>query len=327
MSLRSIDESWLRDHPLPGLEDGSDKNERGRVMVIGGAEFVPGALRLTGEAALRAGAGKVQLATVCSVATALGVLVPEASMLALPSDRNGEIAAEAVGILEEHVGRCDAMVLGPGMSVSDRTDTLVARLLASPRRELGVVLDAAALTSARDLADVIAAHDGRVIMTPHRGEMAILAGMDEAAVASDPEGIAAHIATRFQCVILLKGQESILAHPSGPSLRFDGGCVGLATAGSGDVLAGVIGGLLARGAEPLLATAWGCWLHGMAGQALSKEMGRVGFLARELAPIIPRLLDQKNALGSGLDDARSRWSPESPADKPFPSGTGARHPR
>ncbi|UXC93331.1 MULTISPECIES: NAD(P)H-hydrate dehydratase [Sphingobium] len=292
MSPPRIDRRWLRDHPLPGLANASDKNERGRVVVIGGAEFVPGALRLTGEAALRAGAGKVQLATVQSVATALGVLVPEASMLALPSDRNGEIAAQAVAMLEAHVGRCDAMVLGPGMSVSDRTDTLVARLLASPRQGLGVVLDAAALTSARDLAAVIASHEGRVIMTPHRGEMAIFAGMDEAAVAADPEGVAADMAGRFRSVILLKGQESILADPSGRLLRFDGGCVGLATAGSGDVLAGIIGGLLARGADPFRAAAWGCWLHGAAGRALSEEIGRIGFLARELAAIVPRLLDE-----------------------------------
>ncbi|WP_336950623.1 NAD(P)H-hydrate dehydratase [Sphingobium aromaticivastans] len=291
MNRPRIDESWLRDHPLPAVADGSDKNARGRAMVIGGAEFVPGALRLTGEAALRAGAGKVQLATVGSVATALGVLVPEAAMLALPSDRNGEIAAEAVEMLEEQVARCDALILGPGMSVSDRTDRLVAGLLASPRSGLGTVLDAAALTSARGLANVIAAHDGRVIMTPHRGEMAILAGIDEAGIAADPARVAIDMARRFRSVILLKGQESIVADPLGQALRFDGGCVGLATAGSGDVLAGVIGGLLARGTEPLLAAAWGCWLHGKAGQLLSDEIGKVGFLARELAPIIPRLLD------------------------------------
>src|SRR6187549_84480 len=106
--MEGLDRSWLQRHPLPSPAPGGDKNARGRVLVVGGAEFVPGALRLTGEAALRAGAGKLQLATVRAAAMALAVHVPEAAMIALPADEDGEIGVEAAGLLAERLDSCDA---------------------------------------------------------------------------------------------------------------------------------------------------------------------------------------------------------------------------
>ncbi|MET0240759.1 MAG: NAD(P)H-hydrate dehydratase [Sphingobium sp.] len=292
MTLPLIDHDWLAAHPLPSLDSVEDKNSRGRVLVAGGAEFVPGALRLTGEAALRAGAGKLQMATVRSAAMALGVLVPEAAMIALPADEDGEIAAEAAAVLAKRVERCDCLILGPGMSAGDRTDQLVADLLARADGCRTIVLDAAAITSARELAPVIRQHEGRVILTPHHGEMAQLSGLDVAEIAADPARVAADMAARFGAVILLKGRESVLVGADGEVLLHTGGCVGLATGGSGDVLAGIIGGLAARGASPFVAAGWGAWLHGRAGETLAETFGPVGFLARELLPIIPRLLDK-----------------------------------
>lgn len=289
--MTEIDEAWLAAHPLPGLDSVLDKDSRGRVLVVGGAEFVPGALRLTGEAALRAGAGKLQMATVQSVAMALGVLIPEAAMIALPSDEKGEIAVEAADVLRKNYLRCDALILGPGMSVGERTDQLVANLLSEPHARRTIVLDAAALTSARHLEHLIAAHDGHVILTPHHGEMAHLSGLEVEAVKADPEGVARDVAKRFNAIILLKGQESLLAEPSSEIFVHRGGTVGLATGGSGDVLAGIIGGLAAQGASPLTAAGWGSWLHGRAGEVLSREVAMTGFLARELSPLVPRLID------------------------------------
>jgi hydroxyethylthiazole kinase-like uncharacterized protein yjeF len=289
--VTEIDDDWLAAHPLPSLDAVSDKDDRGRVLVVGGAEFVPGALRLTGEAALRTGAGKLQMATVKTVAMALGVLIPEAAMIALPSDEKGEIAAEAAEVLRERFLRCDALILGPGMSIGDRTDQLVADLLSAPDASRTILLDAAALTSAQYLEGLIAAHQGHVILTPHHGEMAHLSGLEVEAVKADPEGVARDIAKRFNAIILLKGKESILAAPSGEIAIHRGGSVGLATGGSGDVLAGIIGGLAARGAAPLTAAGWGACIHGRVGEALSREMATVGFLARELLPVIPRLLE------------------------------------
>jgi hydroxyethylthiazole kinase-like uncharacterized protein yjeF len=287
----ALDERWLMRNPLPSLAGVLDKNARGRVLVVGGAEFVPGALRLTGEAALRAGAGKLQLATVQSAATALGVLMPEAAMIALPADTDGEIDAEAAATLLARLPRCDTLIVGPGMTAGTQTDRFVAKLLAVPDEARTIVLDAAAATSAGHLTKLVGAHDGRVVLTPHYGEMAQLAGISIDAVAADPERIAADMARCFNCVIVLKGPSTQIASPSGTLLSFDSGCVGLATSGSGDVLAGVIGGLCARGASPLAASGWACWVHGQAGRILSEEIGTVGFLARELLPLVPRLLE------------------------------------
>lgn len=291
MKATPIDADWLAANPLPLPDGDMDKNARGRVLVAGGAEFVPGALRLTGEAALRAGAGKLQMATVRAAAMALAVLVPEAAMIALPADDDGEIAAEAAALLQERVQRCDTLILGPGMSISDRTAQLVGDLLAVPQPGRTILLDAAALTCARDLAPVIARHEGRVILTPHHGEMALLAGIGVEAVAADPAAVAQDIARRFNAVILLKAADSIIADPDGAILVHTGGCIGLATSGSGDVLAGIVGGLAARGATPLAACGWATWIHGQAGAHLSREFGAVGFLARELLPLIPGLLE------------------------------------
>jgi ADP-dependent NAD(P)H-hydrate dehydratase len=291
MTPAALDAAWLRAHPLPTPDSDSDKNSRGRVLVVGGAEFVPGALRLTGEAALRAGAGKLQMATVRSAAMSLGVLVPEAAMIALPAQDDGEIAAGAARLLTSQLERCDALVLGPGMNISAHTDEFVAAILAAAGPEVSIILDAAALTSGRELRSLIAAHDGHVILTPHHGEMAILTGLSAEAIAQDPAAIALRVASDFRAIVILKGDRSVIAGPDGACLLHEGGCVGLATGGSGDVLAGIVGGLAARGSEPMRAAAWGSWVHGKAGRTLAQTVGSIGFLARELLPLIPRLLD------------------------------------
>ncbi len=284
----TIDEAWLAAHPLPRHEQGIDKNDRGRVLLIGGARFVPGALRLTGEAALRAGAGKVQMATVDSVAAALGVLVPEAAMIALPMREDGEIAPAAVAVLKDLGSRCDLMLVGPGMSATEETEELVRGLIALAPPAM--LLDAAAMTCA-DLDEMRAASESTTfILTPHHGEMATLTEASSAKIAAAPEAAARDLSARSGAIVALKGAETWIATPDGDLLHFTGGCPGLATGGSGDVLAGVIGGLVARGADPLAATAWGVWAHGRAGQLLSEAISPLGFLARELLPHVPRLL-------------------------------------
>ena len=289
MSMRCLDAAWLADNPLPYPDADSDKNARGRVLVVGGASFVPGALRLTGEAALRAGAGKLQLATVEPVSLSLGVLVPEAAMITLPADSKGEIDVDAAIGLEAAIAACDAMILGPGTSEGDDTAGLVARLLRQPREGLSVTLDAAAIASVKSLPAVVASHEGRVVMTPHMGEMSALLDQPIETIQRSPEKFAAETATKFNSVVVLKAARTVIAAPDGDGITITGDCLGLATSGSGDVLAGVIGGLLARRASPLCAAGWGVWLHNAAGRKLSETMG-IGFLARELLPQIPVIL-------------------------------------
>lgn len=286
-AMVSIDRHWLKGNALPVREAGTDKNSRGRVLIVGGSSLVPGALRLPAEAALRAGAGKVRVATIAPVAAALGVTLPEAAVIALPIDGDGEIAFDAARLLIDDIKRCDTLVVGPGMSDSAQLPKLVQALLESPRTDLTIVLDAAAVSCASDLASTIAQHQGRVLLTPHHGEMAQLRNCSINSVAAAPRRFAEEIAAEFNAVVVLKSHETIIAAPSVTSLRYASDCVGLATGGSGDVLAGAIGGLLSRGADPMIAAGWGVWLHGEAGQCLAQKIGPIGLLARELAAEFP----------------------------------------
>jgi ADP-dependent NAD(P)H-hydrate dehydratase len=288
--MTPLDSAWLAEHPLPQPGPATDKNSRGRVLVAGGSQTVPGAIRLTGEAALRAGAGKLQLATVEPVVFHLGVLVPEAAIFPLPAGPEGELADAAGEALCTYLERCDTLVLGPGMGAEAPADAILRAVIAHPRETLSLVLDAAALAAAGNLGEALRAHQGRVVLTPHPGEMIKLMGCDEARIDADPAGLAQEAARRFEATVLLKGPETWIACPDAPLLRYPGGGPGLATGGSGDVLAGIIGGLLSRGAPPRTAAAWGVWLHGEAGRRLAETVGPLGFLGRELLPEIPRLM-------------------------------------
>jgi ADP-dependent NAD(P)H-hydrate dehydratase len=284
-----LDAAWLAAHPLPEHAEGTDKNSRGRVLAIGGSAAVPGAIGLTAEAALRAGAGKVRIATIADAAIPLGVRLPEVGIVALPTS-DGEIDQSAGDRLRRDAERADCIVLGPGISDRERAAELGDALFRGPRETLSIVLDAASVASAGDQAQLIRGHGGRVVMTPHHGEMAACNGCDEESVGADPERTAREAADRFGAVIVLKSSRTVVAAPGEEALLYGGGGVGLATGGSGDVLAGVIGGLLSRGASPLVAACWGVWLHGEAGAALAGKIGRIGFLARELLVEIPALM-------------------------------------
>ena len=275
--------------PQPG--DDADKDDRGRVLVVGGSEQVAGAVLLAGVAALRAGAGKLQLATVRSAAAALGIAVPEALVVALPASRSGEIAgARAYPSLTELAGATNALLIGPGMSSDRAAHALTAPLVRRVSGECVVVLDAAAAVALAGDASMLRPLNRRAVLTPHAGEMASLLGADKRDVERDPGAVARAAAKQFAAVVALKGAETYIADPDGALYRYAGGSVGLATSGSGDTLAGIVAGLAARGAPPVHAAVWGAYLHGSAGRVLARRLGRVGFLARELLDELPPLL-------------------------------------
>lgn len=287
-----VDSAWIAANPLPVHGGGTTKNSRGRVLAIGGSGRVPGAIRLTGEAALRVGAGKLQMATIASAAIMLGLLVPEAATIALPEDDDGEIGAGAGPIVEQAMARCDTVVLGPGIAHPEVAARLLGQVVSADPGKMILVVDAMPIGALRDLESQAAALNGRLILTPHHGEMAVLAGCEEDAVAETPEQFARDAAARFGAIVALKGSSTVIAGPDGAMLHYGGGGTGLATGGSGDVLAGAIAGLVARGASPLVAAGWGVWLHGQSGRRVATMSGPIGFLARELPVEFPRLLPQ-----------------------------------
>lgn len=291
MQERRITAETLRRCPLPQPGDDDDKDRRGRVLVVGGCTAVPGGALLAGTAALRAGAGKLQMAVPCSVAIPLGLAVPESLVVALPETGDGGIAAAAADGLLDRAGRCSAVLVGPGMLDGPCVAALTIALLAGMEPGPCVVLDAAALTSLGRVGEGGAAclhrHRGRVVLTPHAGEMAGLLGCSRAAVEADPLAAGRRAAAAFQAVVAMKGAITHVVTPQGDCWSYHDGTVGLATGGSGDTLAGIAAGLLARGAAPLNAAIWAVWLHGEAGNRLSRTRGPLGFLARELLAEIP----------------------------------------
>jgi hydroxyethylthiazole kinase-like uncharacterized protein yjeF len=283
---KAIDAALLRAWPLP-VPQGGDKNARGSVFAVAGAPQMPGAAVLCATAALRAGAGKLQIGTCASVAAHVGAAVLEALVVALDETPSGAIAGSNVKQIAERANNADALVIGPGLvdeTASAGLIAAVARLL-----DVAVVIDAAALACFADRTDVVAHLGGRTVLTPHPGEMASMLQRSREEIEANPATYALDAARRFNAVVALKGETTYIAGSHGELVRNEHGNVGLATSGSGDVLAGVIGGLLARGTEPLHAAAWGVYLHARAGDVLAERIG-FGFLARELLPEIPPLM-------------------------------------
>ena len=192
-------------------------------------------------------------------------------------------------LLVPRLERCDAVLIGPGMLDEEAARDLAAAVLDGADGPT-FVLDAGALTRLAEITDALRRQSGRVVITPHTGEMATLLGISRRAVIADLLGSAREAASRLQAVVALKGATTYIVSPQGEAWFFDEGNVGLATSGSGDTLAGIIVGLLARGATPLGAAMWGVYLHGEAGNRLSLIHGHVGFLARELLDAIPRIM-------------------------------------
>lgn len=279
--------------PLPQPGEDADKDERGRVLVVGGALEMPGAVILAATAALRAGAGKLRIATCKSIAQAVAVAIPEARVLALPETKRGAIAASAAQQIADCSADAQAVLLGPGMIDENAVTRLLKALL--PQLKETVVLDAAALACFSDAPDFLSASKASVILTPHAGEMASMLCVDKETVTRDPLHIAARAAREFRAVIALKGRLTHIVAPDGEAYTNRAGNVGLATSGSGDTLSGIIAGLAARGTEPTRAAAWGVYLHACAGDRLAKKIGRLGFLARELLDEIPAVMSQSGS--------------------------------
>ena len=291
MTEPPLDAALLAGRPLPMPEAGS-KEQRGTVLVLGGSAETPGAAILAGLAALRAGAGRLRIATVRSVAAAIAVAVPEARVIGLPETEDGAVdpdrARERVATLARG---CEAVLLGPGLAAGAGTDIL-ARTLLPVGSSTAIVLDAGVIPGLKDRAGAVRACGGRAVITPHAGEMARLLDIEREAVEADPLAAAREAAGRLGCVVIMKGAQSRMVTPTGEHWLYRGGGVGLATSGSGDALSGILAGLLARGADPASAALWSVFLHGEAGRILAERVGRVGFLAREIADAVPALLDR-----------------------------------
>lgn len=297
--MTPVTPSLLRGWPLPS--PGADKYSRGAVLVIGGSRATPGAVLLAGTAALRAGAGRLTMAAPESVAIQLAVTLPEAGVLGLPETNDGSVRGSGLEPIHEELRNADAILIGPGLDNMDCTEELLRMLLRGDSEAGGsgtggatIILDAYALGCLPRLGDVLEPWQGRLILTPNPKEAEILLGRE----VDQLESTVVAIAARYQAVVSCQG---IIArppdpeYPEGPELwQITTGYGGLGTSGSGDVLAGAIAGLRARGTSDAQAVCWGTHLHAAAADRLAGRVGPLGFLARELADELPGLMLELN---------------------------------
>ena len=292
-----INRSLLRRWPLPQPRRGGDKEERGRVVVVGGARQMPGPMILAATAALRAGAGKLQIATVGSVAAVVAAAVPEAMVHGVAEGDDGAFARQSAPDLVTAARAAQAILIGPGMLENPLLRHVILDVILALDDHHTVILDAAAMTVfggqtallARTPTGTGAVRRCQLVLTPHAGEMATLLAIDKAAAVARPGALAMQAARALDAVVVHKGAETYVSDGK-ETFRNTAGNVGLGTSGSGDVLGGIIAGLAARGAPPLQAAAWGVYLHATAGDRLLVRHGPLGYLARELAAEVPRLM-------------------------------------
>ncbi|MYN05407.1 NAD(P)H-hydrate dehydratase [Pseudoduganella sp. DS3] len=294
-----LNPALLRRWPLPQPGFDGDKETRGHVLVVAGSAEMPGAALLAAEAALRAGAGKLTVGTAASVAPQLGTALPEARVIGLGETAAHGVQADSARRLGELAGKVDALLVGPGMQDEASCVELVHGLL-ERFGSIPILLDAQAMCTVHPrrephlLDEAVDWEQFRfpspVLLTPHAGELARLTGKERAAIEQAPHDAARAAAERWNAVVALKGATTVLAAPDGSLWQHQGGNAGLAISGSGDVLAGIIAGLLARGTTLEQAAAWGVALHGAAGEQLALRCGPLGYLAREIAAEVPALL-------------------------------------
>lgn len=285
-SAETVTPALLRGLPLP--DAGGGKEGRGSTLVVGGSAGTPGAALLAAEAALRCGAGKLQIATAESVAVAMALAVPEAMVRGLAETPSGAIAGLGAGRARDLAETASCLLIGPGLTDPVESVALVRTLIDG--LDGPVVLDALALAAVTDDIDCVRHLGGRAVLTPNPAELALTLHEDDEQVEGDPAGAALRLAERADAVVAVGGGTAWVAAPDGRLWCDDGGAPGLGVSGAGDVRAGLVAGLLARGAQPAQAAVWAGHLHGRAGERLAASSGPLGFLARELAPEVPALL-------------------------------------
>jgi ADP-dependent NAD(P)H-hydrate dehydratase / NAD(P)H-hydrate epimerase len=290
-SAGSITRRWVARN-LPPRPARAHKGDFGRVLVVGGSIEYPGAPVLTGLGAMRAGAGLVRVAAADSVVARLSSAIPELTWLALDEEAPGLIAPGGWRRVTTEASASDATVIGPGLGRQPATHRRTRQLITS--LTVPTVVDADGLNALAEGSRWWQGLRAPLVLTPHPGEFARLTG-EAVPDADDDDGratAAAAAAARWGQVVVLKGARTVVAEPDGEILRSDVATPALATAGSGDVLAGAIGAFLAAGATPMVAAACGVAVHGAAGLLAAERIGSAGTMARDVAGLLPAAIAQ-----------------------------------
>ena len=296
-SLELITSRWTRES-MPARPEDANKGTFGKVLVVGGCSRYRGAPALAATAAYRAGAGLVTIACPEPVIASIAPTAAEATWLPQEAAEDGGLAGEAAVALRREWAGFDAGVVGPGLGHTGETQALVWALLPDAGEDLAgrVVIDADALNALAALEDGAERTPAGAVLTPHPGEMARLLGSSVADVQANRVGAAREAAGRYGCTVVLKGAHTVVADAEGRARISPFANPLLATAGSGDVLAGMIAAYLGQGLGAFDAASLGVYLHAAVGEALRTEYGDSGLLAGEIASRLPKVVRE---LGEG----------------------------
>ena len=269
---------------LPVRRRESHKGDYGRVLLLCGSEGLTGAARLAAKAALRTGSGLVHLGVPEKIYPIIAAGAGSEIVFPLPCDSAGRLCMAALPTITDRLPEMDAVLLGPGLGRSDELTRLMQAVLSVCRAPL--VLDADGINAVAAHIDVLRGCACPVVLTPHDGEFLRLGGDPKAA---DRTQEAMRLANRTHAVLLLKGSRTVITDGLNVYVNHTGN-PGLATGGSGDVLAGMIAALLGQHIMPLEAAAAAAWLHGSAADLAAQELGEYGMVPEDLLLRIPRLL-------------------------------------
>lgn len=303
---------------LPARPRNSHKGTYGRAVIVGGSITLPGAAVLAGLGAYRVGTGLVTLAVPSAIQSLLAAQLPEATWILLPHEM-GLLNVSAVDVLDSEMTGVDALLVGPGLGQDKLTEDFLARLLgvevAAHRGKLGFVAkESEEETATSGLAPLVVDADAlkllvevenwpqrlpaNTILTPHPGEMAVLTGLDKVELQQDRVGAARQFAGEWGHVVVYKGAFTVVAAPDGRTTVLPFATSALATAGTGDVLAGAIVGLLAQGVEPYKAAVLGGFLHGRAGELAADTLGsEATVIAGDVSDALPQALSELSLNG------------------------------
>ncbi|MCC8170005.1 MAG: NAD(P)H-hydrate dehydratase, partial [Oscillospiraceae bacterium] len=288
LQVNVIDDEFVRKN-FPKRKNNSQKGDYGKVLVIAGSKGMTGAAYLSAQTAVSAGSGLVFLAVPDSLNSILEAKTTEVMTVPLP-DRGGRLISDAIGDILEKSDKSDAVLIGPGLGGSEDIPEILEALLEHSKSP--IVVDADGINAAAKNMDMLSKSSCSLIFTPHTVEMSRLTGLDRDYIEENRLIVSKEFAEEYGSVVILKGHHTIVTAPDGTQYINTTGNSGLATGGSGDVLAGLTVSLIARGAEDVKAAAMAVYIHGRAGDIAAKKLGEDSVTASEVMKAIPAAICQ-----------------------------------
>ncbi|WHH61749.1 NAD(P)H-hydrate dehydratase [Petroclostridium sp. X23] len=289
ININTIEKDYIKGL-LPVRIANSNKGDYGKVLIIAGSTGMTGAAALAGLAAVRAGAGLVTVGIPKSLNPVMEIKLTEVMTLPLEEDDDGILVYSSIDKILDKMRKTDVLVFGPGLSVNQGIADILEAVLR--QSNIPVVIDADGINALSANINVLKECKCPIIITPHPGEMSRLTGLEIPSIEADRIEIAKNFAAQWNVTVVLKGARTIIAHPNGEVFINCTGNPGMATGGTGDVLAGVIASLIGQGLEAFDAAVAGVYIHGAAGDLQAFEKGEYGLIASDIINGIPAVLQQ-----------------------------------